>query len=67
MMNWLGASLCIILLPIVTSAMDNNPYPGFFFFGGITLAFCVMDFFLLIETKGLTTEQIYLKYAEKTK
>jgi MFS transporter, SP family, arabinose:H+ symporter len=55
MMNWLSSSICVILTPIVTEANGNNPFPVFFFFGGITLLLFIANCFLVVETKGLST------------
>jgi hypothetical protein len=55
MMNWFGCSLCVIFSPIVTS-MVGNSYPVFFFYGGLTLIFFIINVFLMVETKGKTTE-----------
>ncbi len=54
MMNWFGCSLCVIFTPVVTK-MAGNSYPVFFFFGGITLIFYVINLFFMVETKGKTT------------
>jgi hypothetical protein len=43
---WLGCSLCLIVLPIIKSNLGS--YAFFFIFGGITLAFAVINFFGLI-------------------
>lgn len=62
MMNWLGCSICVIFTPIAIDAFDKNPYPVFFFFGGLTLLFFVMNSFMMIETKGMSTRQIAKKF-----
>jgi hypothetical protein len=54
-MNWIGCSICIILTPIIINANDGNAYPVFFFFGGITLFFFIVNIFLMVETKNLST------------
>jgi hypothetical protein len=58
MMNWTGASLVVIFTPILTQLNDNNPYPVFFFYGGITLVFFVINCFLMVETKGKSTREV---------
>lgn len=51
-MNWLGVSISVIATPIVIEKA-GTPYPVFLFFGGISLLFWVMNYFMVIETKGL--------------
>jgi MFS transporter, SP family, sugar:H+ symporter len=62
MMNWFGTSLCVILTPIITNLNGGNPYPIFFAFGAITLLFFVMNYSLMVETKGRTNKQIALLF-----
>lgn len=56
-MNWFGCSICVIVTPFVVEAV-NSSYPMFFFFGGISLIFFVVNYFWVIETKGLTLLEI---------
>lgn len=58
MTNWFGASICVIFTPIIIKLNDNNPYPVFFFYGGVTFVFFIINFFLMVETKGRTKVEI---------
>lgn len=51
-MNWLGVSISVMVTPIVIEAA-NTPYPVFLFFGIISTLFFVMNYFMVVETKGL--------------
>lgn len=51
-MNWLGVSISVIVTPIVIEEV-HSPYPVFLFFGAISLVFFVMNWFMVVETKGL--------------
>lgn len=55
MMNWFGASICVICTPIAISANNGNPYPVFLFFGLISVTLFVVNLLLMQETKGLTS------------
>ena len=55
---WIGCAICVIFTPIVQEANGNNPYPIFFFLGGITLLFFILNYRYMVETKGLTALQI---------
>jgi hypothetical protein len=66
MMNWFGCSLCVIFTPIAIAANDGNAYPVFFFYGGITTLFFIINVFLMEETKGLTVEQIAKKFNKES-
>jgi hypothetical protein len=48
MMNWIGCTLCVMVTPIAIDANSGNPFPVFFFFGGITFLFFIMNWFLMI-------------------
>lgn len=61
-MNWFGCSITVIGTPFVVEAVGSS-YPVFFFFGGISLIFAVVNFFLVIETKGLTAAEVSKKFA----
>lgn len=52
-MNWFGCSITVIATPFVIDAVGSS-YPVFFFFGGVSILFAIVNFFLIIETKGLT-------------
>jgi MFS family permease len=65
-MNWLSAAISVIVAPYVLDAVQS-PYPVFFFFGGILLIFYFINQKYMIETKGLTNDQIVAKLREKTK
>jgi MFS transporter, SP family, arabinose:H+ symporter len=54
MTNWLGASACVIFTPIIIKLNGNNPYPVFFFFGGMTMLFFILNSLLMVETKNRT-------------
>lgn len=56
-MNWAGCTLCIIATPFVVAAV-GSPYPVFLFFGAISTLFWVLNWFLVVETKGLNLMQI---------
>jgi len=60
-MNWLGCSICVIATPFITNAV-GSPYPVFFIFGGVTILFGLINWFNVIETKGLTTGEIKEKF-----
>ena len=60
-MNWLGCSICVIIPPIIISAM-GNPYAVFLFLGGIELAFFIPNLFFVKETKGLAPYEINAKF-----
>lgn len=56
-MNWLGVSISVILTPIVIDKV-GSPYPVFFFFSGISFVFFMINYALVVETKGLEPSQI---------
>jgi len=58
MTNWLGASICVVFTPIVIKLNNKNPFPVFFFFGGVTILFYIMNVFLMVETKGKNKVEI---------
>ena len=58
MLNWTGASICVLLTPIVIKINHGDPDVVFYFFGGITLLFFFINALLLVETKGKSTKQI---------
>jgi SP family arabinose:H+ symporter-like MFS transporter len=47
-MNWFGCSLCVIFTPIVINLNGGNPASVFFFFGGITLLFFIMNTLFMV-------------------
>ncbi len=51
-MNWLGVSISVIVTPIIIKEV-GSPYPLFFFFGGISTIFFVINYLFVVETKGL--------------
>ena len=59
-MNWVAAAICTIATPYILNAV-GSPYPVFFFFGGISIIFFIINWNILIETKGLTPSQIAAK------
>ena len=61
-MNWVGCSICVIVCPIITANMDNNPYAVFLFLGGLELLFCVPNILFVVETKGLPPYEINAKF-----
>jgi len=58
MTNWFGCSICVLFTPIVIQLNGGNPYPVFMFFGVVTLLLYIMNYFLMVETKGKTKVQI---------
>lgn len=52
---WGGCSLCLIVAPIVTTAM-GTPYAVFLFFGCYTLLMMIPNYLLVVETKDQTPE-----------
>lgn len=52
-MNWIGCSFCIMVPNFITAAV-GSPYTVFFMYGAISLIFFIINYCLLIETKGLT-------------
>jgi MFS transporter, SP family, arabinose:H+ symporter len=58
MLNWTGATFCVVFTPIVTVINGGNPYPIFFFFGLITLIFFAINASLMVETKNRTNKEI---------
>lgn len=62
-MNWFGCSICVIATPFVVDAVGSS-YPVFFFFGIISLIFFIVNYFMIVETKGLTHLEIAEKMAE---
>lgn len=54
---WCGCSICVIVAPIVTNSMDT-PFAVFIFLGLYLLVVFGPNYFLVVETKGLTAEQI---------
>lgn len=65
-MNWLSAAISVIATPYVLEAV-GNPYPVFFFFGGILLIFFFFNNRYLVETRGITHDEIVAKLYQKTK
>lgn len=59
-LNWLGGSLCIIILPIVNQSLGQ--YSIFFIFGGLTLVTALINVFYIMQTKGLSLKQICAVY-----
>jgi SP family arabinose:H+ symporter-like MFS transporter/SP family xylose:H+ symportor-like MFS transporter len=62
MTNWFGASVCVIFTPMAIEANDDNAFPVFFFYGGLTMIFFIINVFFMVETKDLTSEQIAKKF-----
>ena len=65
MTNWFGCAICVIFTPYAVGANDGNPFPVFFFFGAITILFFIINVFLMVETKGRTTQQIAKIFAKE--
>jgi hypothetical protein len=61
--NWVAAAICTIATPYILNAV-GSPYPVFFFFGGISIIFFIINWNILIETKGLTPSQIAAKLSK---
>lgn len=58
---WGGCSLCLIVAPIVTTAMGTT-YAVFLFFGCYTLLMMIPNYLLVVETKDQTPEEINRKF-----
>lgn len=52
-LNWIGCSICIIITPILNDSF-NADYPVFFLFGAISFIFFIINYFFMVETKGLS-------------
>lgn len=63
---WIGCSICVTIPPIITNLM-HSPYATFFFFGCYQIALFIPNYFLVIQTKGLTTTQINQMFNRKAK
>ncbi len=61
--GWIGTSIVTSVPPIIIGAMpDHNAFPLFFFFGGYAIFGFTVIYLKLIESKGLTYEEIISKY-----
>lgn len=61
--NWIGASITMILFPILKDVLqDKNPAPLFLFFALWALFSYVVNLKFMIETKGKTEQQIIKEY-----
>lgn len=58
--NWIGCSFTLMIAPVMIQAA-NSPYPVFFMFGVYCLAFSIINYFTLVETKGLSLVEISKK------
>ncbi len=58
--NWIGCSFTLVVAPIIMQA-TNSTYPIFFMLGGYCLIFSILNFFTLVETKGLSLVEISKK------
>ena len=58
MTNWFGCSICVLFTPIVIQLNGGNPYPVFLFFGLVTILLYIMNYFLMVETKGRTRSRL---------
>lgn len=58
---WFGCSMCVIVAPIITTIMDS-PYAVFLFLGSYTLLMSIPNYFLVVETKDKTPEEINRKF-----
>ncbi len=62
-MNWFGCSICVIVTPFIIKAAGSS-YPVFLFFGAISLLFFIINYFMVVETKGLSLMEISKKMAK---
>jgi hypothetical protein len=58
--NWIAATVVYTITPIVVNAA--GPSTLFFIFTAITAIFFVINFFFMVETKGLSREEIAKRY-----
>lgn len=65
MTTWVGCAICIIFTPIVIDRAGSG-YPVFFFLGGITGIFFIINYWLMIETSGLTAVQVVQKFNKES-
>ena len=67
-MNWIGASIVVVLFPIVTdNLLDGNPAFLFFIFMAWCTGALVLNYLFMVETKGKTERQIREEFeARKT-
>lgn len=54
---WFGVATSVTITPIVIDEV-GSPYPLFFFFGGLSFIFFIMNCFLVVETKGLKSTDV---------
>lgn len=47
-MTWLSISLTLIITPFIAEANNGNPYPAFFIYGGVTLIFFCINYWLTV-------------------
>lgn len=58
--NWIAATIVYTITPIVVHSA--GPAALFFIFTGLTTICFIINFFLMVETKGLTREQIAKRF-----
>lgn len=63
--NWIGCFLTLEVAPIIMQATQSS-YPIFFMFGGYCLIFSILNYFTLVETKGLSLVEISKKMMKIT-
>jgi MFS family permease len=51
-MNWMGVAFSVMVTPYMIEAA-GSPYPVFFMFAGVSLVFSIINYFFVVETKGL--------------
>ncbi len=63
--NWIAATIVYTITPIVVDVA--GPSTLFFIFTGITAIFFVINFLFMVETKGLSREEIAKLYFREGK
>lgn len=63
-MYWVGCTFCVVVPPIITTIM-GSPYASFLFLSGWQFLFFIANYFLVVETKGLSAAQISKKFRQK--
>jgi hypothetical protein len=63
--NWIAATFVYTITPIVVDAA--GPSTLFFIFSGVTALLFVVNFLFMVETKGLSREEIARRFFFKGK
>lgn len=59
--HWVFAALITLLGPVVIGVFKENPWPIFVIFAGMMVLQLIFALFMMIETKGVSLEQIQKK------